>query len=442
MSDPSDPVGAGRLAGTVESGTGALQATTLDKLPIGVYRSTPDGRIVDANPALVALLGYPDSTSLLSTSAGDLYADPAERKRLLAQADRDGALGCRDPDAPTRRREDLGAPQHVPGARCARPPAVLRRHNRGRDRAPACGGGAVSAGAARRRALPGPLRARAGGTRTGGSPGGAATAALGSTLDLRQVLAVILRELQGVVPYDSATIQELRGDFMEVIAGHGFPDLERVLGTRFDARASDNPNREVFLTRRTSVLAGRTGALPRLRARSPAHASPWVLDIGVPLLFGDRLIGMLSLDKLEPKLLHPGAHAGGGVVRGTRGRGDGECPAVRRGQGGAGRTAARRGTAPPVAEDGGGGPAGRRSRARLQQPADRDPGLQRPRCSERFRPSRSAAAKRRRRSSSAADARRHRSPASCWRSAASRCSSPRCSTSTRSCTRRRRCCAA
>ena len=159
----------------------------------------------------------------------------------------------------------------------------------------------------------------------------AATAALGSTLDLGQVLAVILRELRGVVPYDSATIQELRGDFMEVIAGYGFPDLERVLGTRFDVRASDNPNREVFLTRRTGVLAD---APARFRAFEPGVLAmtagrSW---IGVPLLFGDRLIGMLSLDKLRARLLHPGAHAGGGVVRGARGRGDGERPALRRRQ--------------------------------------------------------------------------------------------------------------
>ena len=103
MSDPSDPVEDQRLAGIVESGIDALQATTLDKLPIGVYRSTPDGRIVDANPALVALLGYPDSASLLSTSAGDLYADPAERERILAQADREGAL--RGVETQVRRRD-------------------------------------------------------------------------------------------------------------------------------------------------------------------------------------------------------------------------------------------------------------------------------------------------------------------------------------------------
>ena len=106
------------------------------------------------------------------------------------------------------------------------------------------------------------------------------------------------------MPYDSATIQELRGDFMEVIAGYGFPDLERVLGTRFDVRASDNPNREVFLTRRTGVLAD---APARFRAFEPGVLAmtagrSW---IGVPLLFGDRLIGMLSLDKLEPDFYTP-----------------------------------------------------------------------------------------------------------------------------------------
>ncbi len=51
----------------------------------GVYRSTPDGRILECNPALARLLGYASPEPVLATSARDFYADPADRERLLAR---------------------------------------------------------------------------------------------------------------------------------------------------------------------------------------------------------------------------------------------------------------------------------------------------------------------------------------------------------------------
>lgn len=53
--------------------------TLFENVPIGLYITTPDGRIIDANPALVGLLGYPDKQSLLGKKAADLYSDPADR---------------------------------------------------------------------------------------------------------------------------------------------------------------------------------------------------------------------------------------------------------------------------------------------------------------------------------------------------------------------------
>jgi two-component system cell cycle sensor histidine kinase/response regulator CckA len=50
-------------------------------VPIGLYRSTPDGRILDVNRTLVELLGYPNRCALLATPATRLYVDPADRER-------------------------------------------------------------------------------------------------------------------------------------------------------------------------------------------------------------------------------------------------------------------------------------------------------------------------------------------------------------------------
>ncbi|MBM3761611.1 MAG: PAS domain S-box protein [Acidobacteria bacterium] len=59
----------------------------------GVYRSSPDGRFLDANPALVAMLGYDSFDELRSKSIErDLYVDPGDRDAAVAQLSRDGVL--------------------------------------------------------------------------------------------------------------------------------------------------------------------------------------------------------------------------------------------------------------------------------------------------------------------------------------------------------------
>lgn len=50
-----------------------------DHLPVGLYRCRPDGTFVDANPALVRLLGYPSREVLQGEYAPDLYVSPDDR---------------------------------------------------------------------------------------------------------------------------------------------------------------------------------------------------------------------------------------------------------------------------------------------------------------------------------------------------------------------------
>jgi PAS domain S-box-containing protein len=52
----------------------------------GIYRVTPDGRFLDANPALVAMLGYGSRDELLALNmATDIYRDPSVRSATLAE---------------------------------------------------------------------------------------------------------------------------------------------------------------------------------------------------------------------------------------------------------------------------------------------------------------------------------------------------------------------
>lgn len=71
-----------------------------DRSPVGLFRSTEQGRFLDVNPALARMLGYPDAASLVNAleHVDRLYADPDDRDRLLLKLREHGAVA----DFPTR----------------------------------------------------------------------------------------------------------------------------------------------------------------------------------------------------------------------------------------------------------------------------------------------------------------------------------------------------
>lgn len=64
----------------------------LDQIPLPVYRTTPEGRIVAASQALADVLGYQCPDDLLDVSAPNLYVDHSDRTRLRAALEKDGVL--------------------------------------------------------------------------------------------------------------------------------------------------------------------------------------------------------------------------------------------------------------------------------------------------------------------------------------------------------------
>ncbi len=56
-----------------------------DGVPVGLYRTTPDGKILDSNPTLVEMLGYPDLETFLGRNAQDLYVNPKDRDQFKMQ---------------------------------------------------------------------------------------------------------------------------------------------------------------------------------------------------------------------------------------------------------------------------------------------------------------------------------------------------------------------
>ncbi|MBN1485727.1 MAG: PAS domain S-box protein [Chloroflexia bacterium] len=61
-----------------------------EKVQIGLYRTTPDGRFLDINPALVEILGYSDREALQGARAMDFYVNPRDRQHWQAQMEGQG----------------------------------------------------------------------------------------------------------------------------------------------------------------------------------------------------------------------------------------------------------------------------------------------------------------------------------------------------------------
>ncbi len=63
-----------------------------DRVPIGLYRTTPDGEIVEVNPAFLRMLGYSSKDELINDHAASVYVDPTARQRWLDEMDAKGTV--------------------------------------------------------------------------------------------------------------------------------------------------------------------------------------------------------------------------------------------------------------------------------------------------------------------------------------------------------------
>ncbi len=120
-----------------------------------------------------------------------------------------------------------------------------------------------------------------------------AGAAVTSTLQLNATLELILEQLQHVVPYDTASVQFLRPDHLEIVSGRGWNNPAAVLGVRFEY-PGNNPNSSVIHERQPVMLS--QAHIPD--ASSGREIRSW---LGVPLIIHDQVIGMLTMDSYEPE---------------------------------------------------------------------------------------------------------------------------------------------
>lgn len=74
-----------------------------ESLREGIFFTTPEGKLLDANPALLRMLGYEDKEELKKLNFRELYADPAQRDTLVRQVVEHGAV--QDVDVIYRRKD-------------------------------------------------------------------------------------------------------------------------------------------------------------------------------------------------------------------------------------------------------------------------------------------------------------------------------------------------
>jgi diguanylate cyclase (GGDEF)-like protein/PAS domain S-box-containing protein len=66
---------------------GEEKMTRIFNYPLGLYRTTPQGQILDATPTLARMLGYPDIAALQGVNFWDIHHDPRDRDSWQAVLD-------------------------------------------------------------------------------------------------------------------------------------------------------------------------------------------------------------------------------------------------------------------------------------------------------------------------------------------------------------------
>ena len=128
-----------------------------------------------------------------------------------------------------------------------------------------------------------------------------ATTAITETLSLNERLDRILTQLEQVITYESASVQLLRADALEIVSEHGWSKPEEIIGICFPF-PGDNPNTEVIQTRSPLFLQSPVEKYAIFTRELFSHIKSW---LGIPLIVQDKVIGLLSLDNLVSDDISP-----------------------------------------------------------------------------------------------------------------------------------------
>ncbi len=115
--------------------------------------------------------------------------------------------------------------------------------------------------------------------------------ALTGTLEWNEVLELILARLEELVAYDRGSVFVRNGAYLELVAGRGFPD-ETVQNQLRISLENESIFREICETQRPLFIPDVLQRPDWQQVESLPVARAW---LGVPLIYGEEVIGMLSL---------------------------------------------------------------------------------------------------------------------------------------------------
>jgi signal transduction histidine kinase/CheY-like chemotaxis protein/HPt (histidine-containing phosphotransfer) domain-containing protein/uncharacterized protein YigA (DUF484 family) len=124
--------------------------------------------------------------------------------------------------------------------------------------------------------------------------------ALNASLDLSDVFNLVLTEIQKVIPYDSAAIYEVQNNRRVFVTGHGFDNLDQLIGIRFEFNPQDDEiGYRISRTLQPFILDDAMETYPQYFTVGP-HAKARIRSyMGVPIISNNKMIGLITLDKHE-----------------------------------------------------------------------------------------------------------------------------------------------
>ncbi len=122
----------------------------------------------------------------------------------------------------------------------------------------------------------------------------AISALIGTSLDLENLTDEILQQIQKTVDFDSATLFLLKGNILEAAASRGFLDFQR--GLNVYPKSQRNSAWRVVINKLPLIINDVTRSDYWEPRPELGQVRSW---LGVPLIFKDRVVGVLTLDKNE-----------------------------------------------------------------------------------------------------------------------------------------------
>ncbi len=270
--------------------TEAYYQRVFEDAPIGMYKLTLDGKILEANNTLVNMLGYPDLEFFKKVNIVDLFVDPNKSQELISlhlntdkinlfefqMKRRDGSvLFVRDAsslikDENGRNLYFVGVLEDISERVQAERELQKSRNRIETERA--------------QRLLAVTLRDIAN--------------LITGTLEFDELIQKIFKNLERLIPFDSGALILCQDEKLHIAAGHNIPNIKALKSLEIHI-SKDSISRQIIETRQPLILNNPTQNQYFKNYGANNAVKSW---LGIPLIARNTAIGLLTLDSTTPNV--------------------------------------------------------------------------------------------------------------------------------------------